>query len=794
MKEMYKWTHWFEELAGKIADGGPEYLIEKAKRVDWVKSKSLLKYGDENIDPFSFLYFLASKSTINQRKTVYKKVHGEFEIKSPLPDTKNEDLFIFPKFLGNALFHLGKGTGNPDLFWKIFRQSTQKNPNLAEEDFKAALKPGNNVDVTKLTQCLFLINPKHFLPIDDQTCFASEYMGLPNLKEIKKRMRGKDGRDYYQELMKKFNHTFPGCELYEINTALWLLKKRTDKENIATFQVSTHVYEGEGKGKGDFWSDGDDAFEKNNFVFTRWQGEVQPRNYWARVEAENLVGADESYYYPVTEPKKGDIILVRTGHKGRAIGIVLANDYDSGGGPDKSSRIHVAWINKSEQELKLSKVPGPARAYDTDDTDEWGWVFMDAAPLLGFDRAHDATLKDFSQADGYKRALDFIDRVKKSAGTGKESAHDSNSTPDHDLNKTMTHPLNQILYGPPGTGKTWDTTYRALTIIEGVSVDKLKEDREAAKERFNKLKEKDQIEMVTFHQNFSYEDFIEGIRPVLAKGEDGNENGIRAKGEDGNEKGIRYELRAGIFKAIADRASEPSSSERNYVLIIDEINRGNIAKIFGELITLVEPSKRLGEGDATTAKLPYSGDEFGVPNNLYIIGTMNTADRSIALLDTALRRRFEFVEMMPEPELFSKAIEGVDCQKLLEAMNKRITVLLDRDHQIGHSYFLDVEDIEDLKKAFQNKVIPLLQEYFYDHWEKIDWTLNQNGFVKDETIKDSALLKSGLVDSDRKIYELLSFSEPGWTDPEEYKTIYNEGAKQKPDAAEAETAETEQGI
>ena len=747
MKEMYDWIPWFGELTGKIAEGEPEDLIERAKRVDWGQGRQpLLEYGDENIDPFSFLYFLASKNTPHQRGPVYEDVCEKFQIASP-PATNNKDLFIFPTPLAvNTLFHQ-EGDGDPDLFWNIFEQSMQNPLGLTAENFEAALEVGR-VGVAKLTQCLFLINPEHFLPIDDQTCFASECMVLPKLSEIKEQMRGENGWNYYRELMNKFKHTFPECELYEINTALWLLKKRTDKEDIATFQVSTNT---DGKNRKDSWSVGENAFEENNFVFVSGTG----GGVWADLansdDVKNLKSL-ENLLHRVVEPKEGDIILVRTGEKGKAIGIVFANDYDFDKGADnKRSRIDVAWINKSKQEPTVSGGGG-------------------------FRRADTATRDNFSKEVDYKRTLDFIDRVKKAARTGKESDHDSNLAPDHDSNKIMTYPLNQILYGPPGTGKTWDTTYRALAIIEGVSVDKLKEDREAAKESFDELKEKGQIEMVTFHQNFSYEDFIEGIRPVLANGEDENENGIR------------YELRDGIFKAIADEArksSESSSSERNYVLIIDEINRGNIAKIFGELITLVEPSKRLGGDDATTAKLPYSGEEFGVPNNLYIIGTMNTADRSIALLDTALRRRFEFVEMMPEPELVSDDIESVNCQKLLKAMNKRITVLLDREHQIGHSYFLDVEDIEGLKKAFQNNVIPLLQEYFYDHWEKIDLTLNRNGFVKDETIEDSSLLNSDLVDSDRKIYELLSFSEAMWTDPGKYKKIYDKEAKQKPDAAES---------
>ncbi len=324
------------------------------------------------------------------------------------------------------------------------------------------------------------------------------------------------------------------------------------------------------------------------------------------------------------------------------------------------------------------------------------------------------------------------------------------------------HSLNQILYGPPGTGKTYNTVNYAVAIIEGKSLDELEgENREEIKQRFDKLKEKGQIEMVTFHQNFTYEDFIEGIRPVL----------------DEEDENIKYKLSEGVFREITERAKKNRTGQPNdpkYVLIIDEINRGNIAKIFGELITLIEPSKRIGGDDKATATLPYSQDSFGIPDNLYIIGTMNTADRSIALLDTALRRRFEFVEMMPDPKhpRISMDIEGVNCQELLAAMNKRIRFLLDREHQIGHTYFMDVNDLESLATTFKNKIIPLLQEYFYDNWEKIDLTLNRNGFVHEIPSESDLFKNSDLIDEERKIYELLADNDEKWKDPESYQNIY----------------------
>ena len=208
------------------------------------------------------------------------------------------------------------------------------------------------------------------------------------------------------------------------------------------------------------------------------------------------------------------------------------------------------------------------------------------------------------------------------------------------------------------------------------------------------------------------------------------------KGEKSGAKAHIYYNSQGIYQILKDKyhLDEDSPSKGNKVFIIDEINRGNISKIFGELITLLEPSKRIGASEEMTAVLPYSAKPFGIPNNIYIIGTMNTADRSIATIDTALRRRFYFKEMLPNPDVLKDVyVEDLSISDLIARINKRITVLYDREHTIGHAYFIALKSsptIDTLAKIFENNIIPLLQEYFYEDYEKIRLVLGDN--KKDE--------------------------------------------------------------
>lgn len=303
--------------------------------------------------------------------------------------------------------------------------------------------------------------------------------------------------------------------------------------------------------------------------------------------------------------------------------------------------------------------------------------------------------------------------------------------------------LNVIYYGPPGTGKTYKLTQLIETEYEG------------------------RVKFVTFHQSYGYEDFVEGLRPVLVNG--GKENSDEVIDNTSKmPRQVGYEIKPGVFKDICKQAREHPGLR--YAIFIDEINRGNVSKIFGELITLIEVDKRdffvEDEKPIIEIVLPYSRDNFSVPCNLDIIGTMNTADRSLAPLDIALRRRFEFVPLIPDTR--KKAVDGephsapladlfvgkIDIRQMLEKINERIEVLSNRDRCIGHAYFIPLKGIEDneeklekLSHVFKDQIIPLLEEYFFDDWKKIGQVLGDHNksdaevrFIASEKINRSDLL------------------------------------------------------
>ena len=284
-------------------------------------------------------------------------------------------------------------------------------------------------------------------------------------------------------------------------------------------------------------------------------------------------------------------------------------------------------------------------------------------------------------------------------------------------------PLNTILYGPPGTGKTYATAQRCVEICDGPAEGD-RADQEI-RDRYQALVKEGRVEFITFHQSYGYEEFVEGLRPDTV--------GDEADGEAG--PGFRLVATDGVIKRIAKRARKVKVP---HVLVIDEINRANVSKVMGELVTLLEDDKREGRANEAAVTLPHSRRSFTLPANLHILGTMNTADRSIALLDTALRRRFDFEELPPDPERLRNAAEetGVDLPAVLRAMNERLEWLIDRDHLIGHAWLMGARTREDVDRAMRRKIIPLIAEYFYDDWEKVRAVLGGTGdFVQREPLR-----------------------------------------------------------
>lgn len=527
------------------------------------------------------------------------------------------------------------------------------------------------------------------------------------------------------------------------------------------------------------YSAGEKSYKWNDFYKERimalgWDNLGNLKNYHSQDEiAKELQKYDTQDSYPMNNSKAnwefanemniGDIVYVKKGLEPILLGRgVVESDYiyDDTRNEYKSIR-RVNWTHNAIYDVDFNEL----------DIKQW----------------NQKTLTDISE-NKYK---DFCKKIEK--------IFNNNAKEDKNMNS---QPLNQILYGPPGTGKTYNTIIKAMDIINPKLVQRDKdgnvEKYDTLKNKFDELKQQGQIEFVTFHQSYSYEEFVEGIKPDLEsnelkyKLEDGifkkicnsakiniegdfekiysqfieeidenhefktqkgsfkirvNDNdGLTIRTGDNFEKetcgtitkeqiknqtftsiGRKQKLEA-ITKYLKEKYGltfSASNTVKPHILIIDEINRGDVSKIFGELITLIEEDKRIGKEHQMTVTLPYSREPFGVPNNLYIIGTMNTADRSIALLDTALRRRFDFEEMMPKSELLrGKDIEGVDLEQLLTKINDRIKNEYDRDHQIGHSYLMSVKDKEDLERAYKNRILPLLNEYFYNDINTVAKILN----------------------------------------------------------------------
>ena len=804
MRQDYSWVPWFRALVANILANGRDWLVDRTRSVHWGNDDpAILRHGEENVDPFSFLYFLAGyagESSATLLRPVYESVHDKFDIGEEFPKACEENNLVIPTPSANFLFHDGEPSST-ELLWNLFRHAADAdsaNGDRMSEGFADVLSIPD-VSVDKLTETLFLIDPEKFLPVDRQIIDPiSRYLDT-NFPQVEQSIK-QDGYILYKEIVGRIRRAFPGCHPYEIQAFLFHHgQEALFGPDPGVFQVSSNVFD-EPRPK-DLWSqlssggsDGRRTFDEDHCVY--------------------VGGPGRGFKYPLDEPERGDVVLVRFKQRqGRAIGIVEKNGYSDVGGFHEDAAIHVFWINKtsvdglpamrrhgfsqavgvekafrSAGEYKLSfdlldKLRDPAEGTpwanrpdlteaalakeypDVLDPEMWDaeatggpppgprefWIAeqfgltgkknghrlamaMYARKGLGAKRSHyiaawrrssesrgpagnvflefDRTSKQYRKAppDGFvvRRAADYYYRVIRTA----DDAMDANETidPPSEVESPQTdidlqRPLNTILYGPPGTGKTYATRKRCVSICDDADGDFSDDD---VRDRYEELVDEDQVEFVTFHQSYGYEEFVEGLRPRVGDGT----AGFALVAEDG------------VLKRIAERAREAHGTP--HVLVIDEINRANVSKVMGELVTLLEEDKREGAPNEIGVTLPHSRERFTLPPNLHILGTMNTADRSIALLDTALRRRFTFEELAPDPDKLSN-IDGVDLPKVLRAINERLEWLRDRDHLIGHAWFMNARDREGIDRIMRNKIIPLIAEYFYDDWTKVQAVLGGGG-------------------------------------------------------------------
>lgn len=866
----YDWVPFYTELADALLPykNKRDVLVTLVKEIyekSGIKFPTLDKDNSfTDIDPFTFYGLFNKQLTQQNRIAIIKAIAELFDVKAPVPasfdgipvvDNRNATYY---RFVDKREEH------DIDDLWYLFETALAYSKNNSDSNRSVFVTAFDKVmhmfggGNSKITMGLYWIAPDVFLNLDRRTIWYIYDSGLApsGLKSELPKVDVKISAEKYLEIIEKVNQFFKRSDskfksFKELSLEAWLRSEEANKR-----------IEEEKKKKQE--QDSDDGWiPKSN----EYDPGLTAENYYDLFKDENIVKTTwldalyELYKMPghtATCKQMGNEYGHLPSHYISYLGSAAHNIV-------KETDIDTAIIDGKEKYwpvLFLGK--------DTTDKTQGNFLWRMREPV--------------------KKAIEML--IEE--GRFEKEVTETKTQYDH----------NMILYGPPGTGKTYKSIIYAVSICDNKPVNEVeKEPYEETLKRYKRLEEEGRVVLTTFHQSYGYEEFIEGIKPVL------NADSIAYKVEDGifkkfcnRAKAARVqssgnvnmkeepriwgmllggagmtdlkekcfannEIRLGWSEVADDEVQEDFATDsksswnakhmvfdfinsmeigdivviektnksidaigvitgsyqydksnekyprsravewlvkdidqdmvqylpsgrkqlsrfslfsfdyigmdaiteildnnqaglsvkvehetRPCVFIIDEINRGNISKIFGELITLIEDTKRAGAKEAMEAVLPYSGDPFSVPNNVYILGTMNTADRSIALIDTALRRRFKFIEMRPESKVLTELGVGtleadgmvLDIAKMLDVMNERIEYLYDREHTIGHAFFTKLKDdccIETLAKIFENEIIPLLQEYFNEDYEKIQLVLGDNDkeeaykFIVDKEIK-----------------------------------------------------------
>jgi nucleoside-triphosphatase THEP1 len=626
---LYDWMFFFRELTDFLVSlydkpGRNQLLKDLASRC-FGENASICKY--QEVDPFSFIYFLAQRNTVNQKTNIYNRVIDNCEIKVKIP---TDWIFPSPSPSSVSLFH-GGADFKTDLLWDIFK-IVKSGKDINDIQYKELIKI-KTVKTTKLTQTLFLIDPSTYLPIDDRT---SILFPLKTKKSITSDIESV-GITKYFEYIKQVRTLFPNCELYEVNLLCYLIQTNKLSINNSYYQIGSNVF-----GETDKSKDHKQEFFLDNKV---WVGGATS-------------GGKGKKIYPIMQPIAGDVILSHFNRTGNGIGVVIDNEYQMNDGFGEDLGIKVIWINKAERDDAILSSQAP-----------------------GFSRA-DKFVQSFRQK--YPETFQLLNRFS---------------------NRSTTMPsdiLNLIIEGPPGTGKTRLAKQLALYLqAEGTTLSSFLTDKQISQsEIFTEEalidEDQDNIKIIQFHPGYTYEDFVRGIMTEID-----------------NTGRLHYRVENKILAKIANQSEQDLS--RKYVLIVDEINRANLPAVLGELIYALEYR---GEAVQSPYKNPDSSDddstEIILPENLYIIGTMNTADRSIGRVDYAIRRRFIFHSMYSNIDVIHDKNAQDLFQKVKEFIKRNISSDFNpEDVMIGHSYFLP-KDNRSLQQRWDWEIKPLLFEYVKD--------------------------------------------------------------------------------